>query len=164
MRWRFLDRIDELDPGVRITGAATFPGSLTLFEDHFPGWPVVPGVVLLETLAQLAGKGIGYTVRARRGDWPFPILSMMNGVKFRRFVLPDQEVALEAVFDGLRDESAAMRVKARVGGRVVAQAEQVFVFNAVPLDDPEDAARLERLEGAELARLWPGFDPDVWTR
>lgn len=164
MRWRFLDRIDTLVPGERVCGAATFPAELPLFQDHFPGWPVVPGVILLETLAQLAGKGIGYTVRLNRGDWPFPILSMIDGVKFRRFVRPDQEVALEAVFEALRDESAAMRVKARVDGRVVAQAQQVFVFNAVPLEDADDAARLERLEGAELARLWPGFDPSVWSR
>ena len=162
MRWRFLDHIDELDPGVRITGRARFPASLELFEDHFPGWPVVPGVVLLETLAQLAGKGSGYTVRGQRGDWPFPILSMIDGVKFRRFVRPDQDVHLEAGFLALREEAAAMRGKARVDGKVGAQAKQVFVFNAAPLDDTADAARLEALEGAELARLWPGFDPAVW--
>ena len=69
---------------------------------------------------------------------------------------------LQADFLALRDESAQMRVKARVDGKVVAQAQQLFVFNAAPLEDPADAARLETLEGAELARLWPGFDPAVW--
>lgn len=164
MRWQFLDTIDTLVPGESVTGTAVYPASLELFEDHFPGWPVVPGVILLETLAQLAGKGIGYTVRRDRGDWPFPILSMVDGVKFRRFVRPDQRVHLEARFDALRDESAAVRVKARLDGKVAVQARQVFVFNAAPLEDPEDAARLERLEGAELARLWPDFDPTVWAR
>lgn len=163
MRWIFLDRIDELVAGEKVTGSTVFPADLPFFVDHFPGWPVVPGVVLLETLAQLAGKGIGYTVRSQRGDWPFPILSMMDGVKFRRFVRPDQRVELEATFRALREESASMRVKARVDGKVVCQAEQIFVFNAVPLEDPEAAAKLETLEGAELARLWPGFDPGVWT-
>ncbi|MFK7930646.1 MAG: hypothetical protein AB8H79_20840 [Myxococcota bacterium] len=163
MRWVFLRQIDELVPGERVCGSAVFPADLPLFQDHFPGWPVVPGVILLETLAQLAGKGIGYTVRHQRGDWPFPILSMMEGVKFRRFVRPDQEVQLEATFRSLRDESAAMRVKARVDGKVVCQAEQIFVFNAVPLDNADDAERLERIEGAELARLWSDFDPQSWT-
>lgn len=164
MRWNFLERIDELVPGERIRGVTRFPADLELFEDHFPGWPVVPGVVLLESLAQLAGKAIGYTVRLERGDWPFPILSMMDGVKFRRFVRPDEEVGLEADFVSLRDESAAVKVRARVGRKVVAQAQQIFVFNAVPLEDAEAAERLERLEGAELARLWSGFDPQVWSR
>lgn len=162
MRWVFLSRIDELVPGEVVRGEASFPPELELFADHFPEWPVVPGVLLLEAMAQLAGKGIGYTVRLRRGDWPFPILSMMSGVKFRRFVRPGEILALEAVFDGLRDESCAMKVRARVDGRLVAQADQVFVFNAVPLEDPDACARLEAAERGELARLWAGFDAAGW--
>lgn len=141
----------------------TWPEDLEIFQDHFPGWPVVPGVLQLEAMAQLAGKAIGYTVRQQRGDWPFPILSMIRDVKFRRFVKPGQEVILEADFVALRDESAIMKVRSRVDGKIMAQAEEVFVFNAVPLEDNADSARLEAVEGAELARLWPGFDPKVWT-
>lgn len=163
MRWLFLSRIDELDPGRVVRGEAVFPPELELFKDHFPRFPVVPGVILLETLAQLAGKGIGYTVRKERGDWPFPILSMMSNVKFRKFVRPGEIVALEAVFDQLLDGAAVMKVKARTEGKVVAQAEQVFVFNAVPLEDPTDRTFLEANEAGELARLWTGFDPSTWT-
>ena len=164
MRWMFVDRIDELVPGERIRGVKTSPADLPLFQDHFPEWPVVPGVLLMEALAQLAGKAIGYTVRQQRGDWPFPILSMMDRVKFRRFVKPEECVALEAEFLALRDESAQVRVKARVDGAVRAQAQQTFVFNAVPLEDPAARSRLEAVEGAELARLWSSFDPAVWSR
>ncbi len=164
MRWIFLERIDELVPGEYIRGSMTWPEDLEIFQDHFPGWPVVPGVLLLEAMAQLAGKGIGYTVRLNRGDWPFPILSMVRNVKFRRFVKPGQTVQLEAIFAGLRDESASMKVKTRLDGKVMAQAEEVFVFNAVPLEDIEHRTRLEAVEGAELARLWAGFDPAVWRR
>ena len=159
-----MEQIDELVPGERIVGRTRWSPDLEIFEDHFPGWPVVPGVLLLEAMAQLSGKAIGYTVRLERGDWPFPILSMMRNVKFRRFVRPGEEVQLEADFAGLRDESCAMKVRARVDGKVRAQAEQVFVFNAVPLEDPAHGARLEAVEGAELARLWAGFDPKVWNR
>ena len=87
----------------------------------------------------------------------------MSKVKFRHFVLPGQEVTLEADFIALRDESASVKVRARVDGRVTSQAEQIFVFNAVPFENPADGARLEAVEGAELARLWDGFDPSVWT-
>lgn len=164
MRWILLDRIDDLVPGEDVRGVVTFPSELELFRDHFPGWPVVPGVVLLEALAQLSGKAIGYTVRLNRGDWPFPILSMMEKVKLRKFVRPDQEVELQARFLALRDESAWMRVTARVDGQRVVTAQQTFVFNAVPLEDPAEGERLERIEGAELARLWADFDPSVWSR
>ena len=158
MRWGLVDRIDELVPGERATGARVYPPDLALFQDHFPGWPVVPGVLVMESLAQLAGKLIGYTVRTRRGDWPFPILSMMNGVKFRKFIRPGEEITLDVRLTALRDEMAAVEARARLGARVHAQAEQIFVFNAVPLEDPAERARLEDIERRELRRLWAG-DP-----
>lgn len=160
MRWRWVDRIDAMELGQRARGRVTFPPDMFFFGDHFPGFPVVPGVILLEAMAQLSGKLIGYTVRKQRGDWPFPILSMANNVKFRKFVRPDEEVTLETRVVELREESAIMAVRALVGGRVNAQAEEVFVFNAVPLASPEESARLEALERSELARLWPEYPGD----
>ena len=86
MRWLFLQSIEEMVAAEWARGLAVFPPDSYFFRDHFPNFPVVPGVILLETLAQLSGKLIGYSVRQQRGDWPFPILSMMNRVKFRRFI------------------------------------------------------------------------------
>lgn len=157
MRWRLVDRIDELVLDRDARGVVSFDPGLPLFEDHFPGFPVVPGVLLLESLAQLSGKLIGYSVRRNRGDWPFPVISMMNGIKFRRFVRPGQELTLHSELITVRDDMAACRVRGTVQGRVHVQAEQVFVFNAVPLVDAEEKARVERLERAELRRLWPGY-------
>jgi 3-hydroxymyristoyl/3-hydroxydecanoyl-(acyl carrier protein) dehydratase len=154
MRWLLIDKIEALKPGVSAVGLKTWASEEPFFEDHFPGFPVVPGVLLMEALAQLAGKLIGYSVRQDRGDWPFPILSMMNSVKFRRFVRPDETVLLSVKIDSLREEMAGVSVRARVNGKVVAQAEQVFVFNAVPLADEADRLRVEALERAHLERLW----------
>jgi len=155
MRWLLVDGIDTLEIGKVTTGHKTWSPEEEFFQDHFPSFPVVPGVLLMEALAQLAGKLIGYTVRQERGDWPFPILSMMNSVKFRRFVKPGERVRLEAKIDSLREEMCGVRVRARVDGKLVAQAEQVFVFNAVPLEDPADRETVERLERAQLEALWP---------
>lgn len=155
MRWSLLDHIDSLEAGEAATGRKTFDPALPLFEDHFPRFPVVPGVLLMESLAQLSGKLIGFTVKRQRGDWPFPILTMMDKVKFRRFVKPGVEIGLETKLLALRDESASVRVRARVDGRVHAQAEQIFAFSAVPLDKTEDQAAVEEIEWSELRRLWP---------
>lgn len=155
MRWLLVDGIDVLETGERAEGHKTWSADEAFFEDHFPQFPVVPGVLVMEALAQLAGKLIGYTVRQQRGDWPFPILSMMNNVKFRRFVKPEDRVTLEVRLTSLRDEMAGVSVRAKVGGKVHAQAEQVFVFNAVPLENDEDRATVEALERAHLKRLWP---------
>lgn len=165
MRWRLVDRIDSLVIDETATGVMTFDPGLPLFQDHFPEFPVVPGVLLLESLAQLSGKLIGYTVRERRGDWPFPIISMMNGVKFRRFVRPADTLHMHTQMVSLRDEMAVCKVRGRVDGRVHVQAEQIFVFNAVPLEDPAGRERLEQLERAELRRLWADYpsEDDVDT-
>ena len=160
MRWRLIDKIDELNIDDSAVGRKTYDPESEFFIDHFPGFPVVPGVLILESLAQLSGKLIGYSVRKSRGDWPFPILSMMDKVKFRKFVRPGQEIRLETKLTSLRDEMAAVKVRARVDGKLHAQAEQIFVFNAVPLDDPEEAARVERIERSELHRLWEACPRD----
>ncbi len=164
MRWQLVDRIDTLDPGERASGVKCFTLSEPFFEDHFPDFPVVPGVLLLESLAQLSGKLIGYTVRIRRGDWPFPILSMMNTVKFRKFVRPGEPVELRTSLKALRDEMAAVAVSARVNGRVTVQAEQIFVFNAVPLPDDDARKNLETIEFQRLRLLWADCPPDILHR
>ncbi len=157
MRWRLIDTISVLEPGVRAVGHRRWEPEEELFQDHFPTFPVVPGVLIMESLAQVAGKLIGLTVREQRGDWPFPILTMMDRVKFRKFVRPGEEIELIARLGSLRDESAMVDVTAKVGGRMVSQAEQFFVFNAVPLANAEDRAAVEAAERAELRRLWAGY-------
>lgn len=161
MRWLLVDTIDELVVNSSIKGTKTYHATEEFFQDHFPGFPVVPGVLLMESLAQLAGKLIGYTVAKTRGDWPFPILSMMNGVKFRKFVPPDTPITLEAELISLRDEMAAVKVWAKVGKKVHAQAEQIFVFNAVPLADETERKRVQRIESEEMKRLWQAYPNDL---
>lgn len=160
MHWRWLTSIDELVKDSHAVGTLCLPPETPLFADHFPRFPVVPGVLLLEAMAQLSGKLIGYTVRHHRGDWPFPILSMANNVKFRKFVRPAEVARLETRIVALREESAVMAVRTLVDGRVHATAEEVFVFNAVPLASAAEAAELEAIERAELARLWREYPGD----
>lgn len=157
MRWCWVDRIDEMVLDTSARGRLCLPKETFFFADHFPGFPVVPGVILLEAMAQLSGKLIGWSVRTVRGDWPFPILSMANNVKFRKFVRPEEAAVLETRLIQLRDESAICEVRTWVNGKLCAQAEEVFVFNAVRLDDAAEAARVEAIEQAELRRLWAGY-------
>jgi len=156
VRWFLVDSIDQLVVGESATGTKTYDENEEFFQDHFPNFPVVPGVLIMESLAQISGKLIGYTVRKERGDWPFPILSMMNRVKFRRFVPPATLITLETKIKALKEESALVDVRAKVDGKVHAQAEQLFVFNSVPLAEGE-SDRLEALEQRELARLWKDY-------
>ena len=69
MRWLLVDSIDSLIVNQRIIGRKTYLADEEFFQDHFPGFPVVPGVLIMESLAQLSGKMIGYSVLQNRGDW-----------------------------------------------------------------------------------------------
>ncbi|MCA9539005.1 MAG: beta-hydroxyacyl-ACP dehydratase [Myxococcales bacterium] len=158
MRWSFLDRIDELIPGERARGRKGVASSEDYFADHFPGFPVVPGVVQVEALAQLSGKLIEVTVRGAEGRWVWPILSMVRKAKFRRFVRPGDPLTLHSELTHLRGESALCKVHGMVDGQRTCDAELVFVFNPDDLDTTAAQERLERLERENLKLLWPGYE------
>lgn len=157
MRWLFLDRITDLQAGVEASGIKAISGEADYFRDHFPDFPVMPGVLLLEALAQLSGKLLEVTVLRDRQLWVWPIISMMDKVKFRQFVRPGEVVQLHARLVDLRDESGLCRVKAAVNGRVTTSAEQIFVFDPAGLDTEEGRRKLARHEGLAFSLLWDGW-------
>ncbi len=161
MRWSFLDRITLLEPGRKAVGLKGISGEAEYFRDHFPDFPVMPGVLMLEALAQLSGKLLEVTVLEERGIWVWPIISMMDRVKFRQFVRPGDQVELTSELVDLRDESARCKVSARVGGRVTTSAEQIFVFDPSGLDTEEGRRALAEYESRVLKILWDGWEDFV---
>lgn len=157
MRWSFLDRIDSLQSGTRAVGRKGVASSEDYFADHFPGYPIVPGVILVEAMAQLSGKLIEISVYDQVGRWVWPILSITRKAKFRRFVRPGDTVVLESELRELRGESAICRVVAKVDGKRVADGELMFVFNPGDLDSEAAQHTLETLERKNLDQLWSGY-------
>ena len=139
------------------TDTAALIDSEDYFADHFPGFPVVPGVVQIEALAQLSGKLIEVTLFEQQRRWVWPILSMVRKAKFRRFVRPGDWLVLETRVMELRDESALCRVVSTVDGQRCTEAELLFVFNPRELDTSESQATLERVERENLRILWAGY-------
>lgn len=158
MRWIFLDRIDEMKPGESAVGRKGCASSEDYFADHFPGFPVVPGVVQIEALAQLSGKLIEVTVFENDGRWVWPILSIVRKAKFRRFVKPGDTLMLHTTIQSLRDESAVCTVYGTVDGQRTINAEIVFVFSPDRLDTDAAQQRLERLERENLKLLWAEYE------
>jgi 3-hydroxyacyl-[acyl-carrier-protein] dehydratase len=161
MRWIFLDRINELKVGVRAQGHKCVTASEPYFADHFPSFPVVPGVVQIEALAQLSGKLIEVSVFDAESRWVWPILSMVKKAKFRRFVRPGDVLTLHAEITVIRGESALVSVVGRVGEDKTCEAELMFVFNPDNLESDESQVLLERLERENLKNLWAGYD--AWS-
>jgi len=121
----FVDAVTELIPGDRATATKTFDASDPMFRGHFPGDPVVPGVILTEALAQLSGIVSGNAGRALR-------LAAIKSMKFPAAARPDEEIALSAKFSGAVGGLIQCAVEARAGDRLV--AEGVIVLAESPAE------------------------------
>jgi 3-hydroxyacyl-[acyl-carrier-protein] dehydratase len=91
--FQLIDRVVALRTAERkITAEATVPANSTIFEGHFPGYPLMPGVLLVEAMAQTSGWLIIALTRFAR----MPFLAQIKSAKLRTFVLPGQGLAIEA--------------------------------------------------------------------
>jgi len=153
MRWKLLDSIVEITPGESATGTKRLDPDLPLFRDHFPGFPVVPGVLLVEMAAQMAGKLLEVTVFLERGVWVFPILSIVREAKFRSFIHPRHEITLHTKLMALRDESAVVRATIHAEGKRKGNVELIFAFDPAGVPDLVEGLTLEQYERREMRRL-----------
>lgn len=150
MRFVLVDRFLAVEPGRRATATKTFRPEDPVFADHFPGLPVVPGVLLTEAMGQAAG----WAVAAALPRGQMPVLVMVAKAKFRRLVRPGEELTLEAEIDEPRRGAWPARTRAFCGGERVAEAG--LVFHAVPSPDaaPEfEAWRRRVVDTTGLERL-----------
>ncbi|WP_328755956.1 MULTISPECIES: 3-hydroxyacyl-ACP dehydratase FabZ family protein [Streptomyces] len=107
------DRLLEAVVGERAAAVRNVPATLTCFTDHFPRHPVLPGVLLLESMAALARRAAG------PGTWR---LAAVRGVRFTHFVGPGDQVHLSVEVTAHGPHRTECRATARAGGRVVATA------------------------------------------
>jgi 3-hydroxyacyl-[acyl-carrier-protein] dehydratase len=115
----FVDRIEKADKD-GIVGYRRFPADEAFFAGHFPGYPVVPGVILIETMAQVGGAGLRIIDPDRPEIYYFATL---DKVRFRRQVRPGEEVRVEVTL--LRNGKTAVKQAGRayVGSELAAEAE-----------------------------------------
>jgi 3-hydroxyacyl-[acyl-carrier-protein] dehydratase len=157
MRWRFLERIRELVPGRSASADAATDFPEELFADHFPSFPITPGVLLTEMGAQLCGLLVQATVVTDRNLWIFPFLGQIDSAKFRALVAPNSRIEIRARIDSLRDESALCKATLTSGGRKSADMTLMLIFDpngAAGSGDPHVMERFCRDEYRRLASPW----------
>lgn len=126
-RYPFLlvDRILEIEEGKRAVGVKNVSINEWFFQGHFPGRPVMPGVLIVEALAQVAAVAV---LSQARNQGQIPFFAGIDACRFRRPVVPGDVVTLTVEMTHLRATSGKGHGVARVDGQVAAEAEMLFAF------------------------------------
>ena len=131
-RYPFLliDRIIELVPGERAVGLKNVSADEPFFEGHFPGYPVMPGVLIVESMAQTAAVMM---LAGENGSGPrrIPLFAGMEKVKFRCPVVPGDQLRLELSMLQQRAGTCRLAGRALVGEDLAAQAQILAVIREV---------------------------------
>jgi len=120
----FIDRIVSADKKGCV-GERTFKDTEWFFKGHFPGYPVVPGVILTETMAQCGGAGI---VAAGLIENKIFLLAALEGVRFRRQVRPNETVRIEVEITKFSQRLVKQRGKVFVGDELAAEGEWICIM------------------------------------
>ena len=142
MRFHLLDRIEEISYGKYITAVKCITLADDVFNEHFPGYPVFPGSLILEGLAQLGGSFFELMMKHQNLPVKRSILSIVNKLKFRRPAGPGDRLLYRADMVTMRDEYGVVKVKAEIDAEICAEGELTFTFVDIP-DETLHASRLE---------------------
>lgn len=155
MRFRQIDRIVQLEVGKSIKAEKTLTGNEDYLRDHFPRFPVQPGVLMLESLFQASQ----FLVRASENFHSgLVVLSGVRNVKFASFLQPGETLTVEAEI--LKTEGSTYTVKASgtksgtlcVGGRLIVECVQKDAPNSVDLHAAEYIRQIvEQLQQVAMA-------------
>lgn len=131
--FQMIDKVESVDLGLgRLKATSVVPIESPVFEGHFPGMPLVPGVLLIETMAQASGM----LLLAVKDFEAMPFLMSVDGAKMRTFVEPGAVLDIEAELEHDGSGFAVTKAKITSGGKKVCDAQlklRTMPFSEVPL-------------------------------
>jgi len=122
-----IDRVNEVVPGDKITALKNVTINEPFFQGHFPGRPIMPGVLIIEAMAQ-AGGILAYLTGSVEQRNRLIYFMGMDKVRFRKPVVPGDQIILEAKILKFRSKAAKMSGIATVDNQMVAEAELMASF------------------------------------
>jgi 3-hydroxyacyl-[acyl-carrier-protein] dehydratase len=138
--FQLIDRIVDLDlAGQTIRTEARVPSVSTIFEGHFPGFPLMPGVLLIEAMAQTSGWLVIAVTKFSR----MPFFAALKEAKLRSFVTPGQLLSLSAKLVHEGSGFAVADAEIRHDGKLVCNAN--ITFRLVEFPNPEFRASMEKM-------------------
>ena len=130
--FKLIDRIADINVSEkRITVEAQVPQHSTIFEGHFPGYPIMPGVLLIEAMAQTSGWLLLALMKFQR----MPFLAAVKEAKMRGFVPPGELLTIDANVLHEGSGYAMTEAKIRVGGKLKCNA--TITFSHIPFPHPD---------------------------
>jgi beta-hydroxyacyl-ACP dehydratase FabZ len=121
----FVDRIVSIEHGKRATGIKNVTINDYFFKGHFPQKAVMPGVIIIEAMAQVGGVMM---LAAEENRGKLAVFMTIDKVKFRKLVVPGDQLVFEVEVVKVKSKTGQVRGKALVDGKVVAEAELMFAL------------------------------------
>jgi len=121
----FVDEVIAVDAGKSAAGRWNLTGSEAFFGGHFPGRPTLPGVLMVEALAQLGGIAV---LADERYAGKLPLFGGIERARFRRQVVPGETLELEVGIGRLSARAGTGHGRAHVGGETACEADLLFVL------------------------------------
>ena len=143
MRFFLIDRITRWEPGVLGEATKNVALSEDFFDDHFPRRPVMPGVLILEGMAQLAGLLLEASLQEKHRTNAKAVLTVLERTKFRSLVKPGETLVYRAEVISVNEAGGKVKASAQREGAAITSTEMVFAFKYV--DDPALDQKRRRL-------------------
>ena len=152
MRFFLIDKITDWQVGSSAQAIKNVALSEDFFEDHFPRRPVMPGVLMLEGMAQLSGLLLEATLKQKYNTDAKAVITVLERTKFRKLIRPGDSLIYQTEVISVNKNGGKTAANATVDGQTVITTGMVFGFKYI--DDP-----LLEQKREQLMKIWMQTDP-----